>query len=180
MIARPAVVNLSQVHRSSAICRIRAMLCEGPSCSSFTVGSESLQMNADGRTAERGPSGEISRSDFLLLRLLEFNFDLCGTFHTRNSMHFKNMETLRKGEVGRSRSLDSQTFRDTVDTASCHTTLLAVGQIRPTTFQGLDVLGFVHRSEFALTFPFSLLLFKLFPLDWSFSYQSLPCKIFSS
>lgn len=116
IITRPAVVNLNQVPRSSAICSIRAMLYEGPSCPSFTVGSESLQMNADGGTAEREPSGDVSRSDFLL-RLLGFNFDPCGTCHGRKSMHFKSTETLRNREVGRSRSLDSQAFCDTVDTA---------------------------------------------------------------
>lgn len=116
IITRPAVVNLNQVPRSSAICSIRAMLYEGPSCPLFTVGSESLQMNADGRTAEREPSGDVSRSDFLL-RLLGFSFDPCGTCHGRKSMHFKSTETLRNREVGRSRSLDSQAFCDTVDTA---------------------------------------------------------------
>lgn len=111
MITRPAVVNLNQVPRSSAICRIRAMLW-GPQLSFIY---RRIGKPTDERRWPNGRARTFRRR--LLLRLLGFNFDPCGTCHGRKSMHFKSTETLREREVGRSRSLDSQAFCDTVDTA---------------------------------------------------------------
>lgn len=167
------------------------MLCEDPSCPSFTAGLQSQSAECwwwigRVRTLRIGLLCWFPHPKAVVIQFWSFKSP------RRHLAQQKFYTFLKYGNLKEKKCWEKQIFWfpfcDTMDTASVlltkrslclpllpllwiHTTItLALVRSDQTLSQVLDVLGFVHMlSEFILTFPSLLFLFKLLSLYRSFS-----------